>query len=60
MYYFLNNSLTKCLGKLKVKLAANGNLLPEDSSDDSICSLTGEDSDDYCQLAGMLFYKCYN
>ncbi|XP_063423837.1 peroxidase mlt-7-like [Mytilus trossulus] len=39
-------------GKLKVKLAANGNLLPEDSSDDSICSLTGEDSDDYCQLAG--------
>ncbi|XP_052093420.1 peroxidasin homolog pxn-2-like [Mytilus californianus] len=39
-------------GKLKVKEAANGNLLPEDSSEDSICSLSGDDSDDYCQLAG--------
>ena len=30
----------------------NRELLPEDSSDDAICSLSGNDATDYCQKAG--------
>lgn len=37
-----------------VNEASNGDMLPEDSSDDAVCTLDGKDSEDYCQKAGKL------
>ncbi|CAC5420741.1 PXDN [Mytilus coruscus] len=40
-------------GKMKVKSVSGGDLLPEDTSGEAFCTLTGSDPvDDYCQNAG--------
>lgn len=54
--YNIFTKLVYVVGKMKVR-SGQSDMLPKDTSGEAFCSLSGDDSDDYCQEAGIQFIE---